>query len=333
MLVVEGFYGVPWSHAERLSMMSFLAENDFEGYCYAPKADKKLRQQFGELYEVSELEQLVVLSETCKAHNLSFLMGISPVDFVTDTDLLVLKTKLAQLTQISHLKLAVFFDDIRGDRQSLAQDQLAFLDHLKNAGLTISIFCPTYYSFDERLDEVFGQRPADYIEAIGKGVSSHVAIAWTGQKVITRHYDQASLEKARKLLGRKPLVWDNSFVNDGRLTSPFLPIGVVPNVQAVVDSVAGFMFNPMNQSALACINLYMIKHQVDLSEALEKIAPQCKSLVLNYLPEFRELGLDNLPQNKRQEMLELFHNLKHPVAFEITRWLKGEFIFDPACLT
>src|SRR5579875_607546 len=38
--IVEGFYGKPWSQAERINMFTFMAHNHFSTYVYAPKDDR-----------------------------------------------------------------------------------------------------------------------------------------------------------------------------------------------------------------------------------------------------------------------------------------------------
>ncbi|TGV13625.1 beta-N-acetylglucosaminidase, partial [Mesorhizobium sp. M00.F.Ca.ET.186.01.1.1] len=34
--VIEGFYGTPWTHAERLDMIDFLHRHDYNAYFYSP---------------------------------------------------------------------------------------------------------------------------------------------------------------------------------------------------------------------------------------------------------------------------------------------------------
>ncbi|MFM7489859.1 MAG: beta-N-acetylglucosaminidase domain-containing protein, partial [Actinomycetota bacterium] len=41
--VIEGFYGPPWSHADRLATIDLLAENGGNWYVWAPKAAPRHR--------------------------------------------------------------------------------------------------------------------------------------------------------------------------------------------------------------------------------------------------------------------------------------------------
>ena len=40
--VIEGFYGIPWSFEERMSMIEFLSAIGMNQYVYAPKDERSL---------------------------------------------------------------------------------------------------------------------------------------------------------------------------------------------------------------------------------------------------------------------------------------------------
>ena len=44
--VIEGFFGRPWPHRERLAAVAFLAKAGYDFYLYAPKADARLRRHW-----------------------------------------------------------------------------------------------------------------------------------------------------------------------------------------------------------------------------------------------------------------------------------------------
>ena len=56
--VVEGFYGHPWSHAERKHLFEKMKKQNQNCYLYAPKHDKKHRQKWRIKYSEKELENL-----------------------------------------------------------------------------------------------------------------------------------------------------------------------------------------------------------------------------------------------------------------------------------
>jgi hyaluronoglucosaminidase len=60
--VVEGFYGPPWSTADRLSQLDFLASTKQNVYVYSPKDDPYLRAQWRQPYPPDQLAVIRQLS-------------------------------------------------------------------------------------------------------------------------------------------------------------------------------------------------------------------------------------------------------------------------------
>ena len=54
--VIEGFYGRPWTFAERVDALRFLADVGMNAYVYAPKDDPKHRAAWREPYDAGEME-------------------------------------------------------------------------------------------------------------------------------------------------------------------------------------------------------------------------------------------------------------------------------------
>src|SRR5690554_1505706 len=48
--VIEGFYGEPWSHENRLDVISFMDKHRMNAFMYAPKDDEYHRNKWRELY-------------------------------------------------------------------------------------------------------------------------------------------------------------------------------------------------------------------------------------------------------------------------------------------
>ena len=49
--------------------------------------------------------------------------------------------------------------------------------------------------------------------------------------------------------------------------------------------------------------------------------------------EFQDLGLTGMGERRCQELAELYNGLPGNAAQEVAAWLRGEYTFDPACLT
>ena len=60
--VIEGFFGRPWSWAERRDAVAALAPHGYRFYLYAPKADPWLRRRWQEPHPEPELEELAAFS-------------------------------------------------------------------------------------------------------------------------------------------------------------------------------------------------------------------------------------------------------------------------------
>ena len=56
--VIEGFYGPPWTHEERLDLIRFCANEGLDTWVHAPKDDPFHRERWREPYPETELTQL-----------------------------------------------------------------------------------------------------------------------------------------------------------------------------------------------------------------------------------------------------------------------------------
>ena len=56
--IVEGFYGQPWSHSQRLDMVRFLGSHRMNTFVYAPKDDVYCRRQWQQPYPATQLQTL-----------------------------------------------------------------------------------------------------------------------------------------------------------------------------------------------------------------------------------------------------------------------------------
>src|SRR6476659_1109249 len=76
--VIEGFYGQPWSRAERVQLFGWMRDWKLNTYLYAPKDDLKLRAQWREPYTAAELDSLRELIGSAIAHRIEFVYALSP---------------------------------------------------------------------------------------------------------------------------------------------------------------------------------------------------------------------------------------------------------------
>ncbi|MBQ9478849.1 MAG: beta-N-acetylglucosaminidase domain-containing protein, partial [Selenomonadaceae bacterium] len=97
--VIEGFYGQPWSHQQRLELMSFCREHNLNAYIYAPKDDPYHRAQWREPYPDDQLERLRELIGAADRNGVEFIFAVSPgldLDY-SDADIQSMLDKLSSV--------------------------------------------------------------------------------------------------------------------------------------------------------------------------------------------------------------------------------------------
>ncbi len=224
--IIEGFYGKPWSWQARAETVAFLAPHGYRFYCYAPKSDLFLRERWREDHPREEAEHLRMFAARCRELGVRFGIGLSPFEIYRDFDRdarAALARKQAFLADIGIDDLAILFDDMKGDVPDLAEKQVEIVHWIAERMTAKNlIVCPTYYSDDPVLDRVFGQRPENYLEEFGARLDPGIDIFWTGEEVCARAFTSGHLERICNLIGRKPVLWDNYPVNDGKRMSQYL---------------------------------------------------------------------------------------------------------------
>jgi hypothetical protein len=259
--VIEGFYGPPWSHTDRLDMLRFMGSVGLGHYFYAPKNDPYHLTRWHEPYPPDRLEQLRALVATATRHGVEFVFAIGPggsMVYSDSADRQRLFRKLDQVASVGVRHFALFLDDVP---YVLAHDQdrrryadlaeahasliVATRDYLQAAGATLSVTPTTYTG-------AWGDRT--YLERLGALVPPEVPMFWTGDDVasVTITAEQAASWQA--LMGRPPLVWDNYPVNDFARWRLFL--GPVPGRAPDLPlSTTGILSNPMNEAHASMIPL------------------------------------------------------------------------------
>ncbi|MBR2142053.1 beta-N-acetylglucosaminidase domain-containing protein, partial [Anaerovibrio sp.] len=82
--VVEGFYGIPWTHEQRLDMLTFMAGQGLNAYIYAPKDDEYHRKYWRVPYPEAKYRELQELSDRAKELHIDVIFAVSPgndIDF------------------------------------------------------------------------------------------------------------------------------------------------------------------------------------------------------------------------------------------------------------
>ncbi|MFT3931355.1 MAG: beta-N-acetylglucosaminidase domain-containing protein [Spongiibacteraceae bacterium] len=346
--VIEGFYGRTWPWPVRRSMIEFLHQQQFNAYVYAPKADRKLRSDWRHLHSAAEFEALLDLRAHCNAHSIQFGIGLSPsglqVTYGAD-DRAALEKKIAHLNRLDSDVLCILFDDMPGAIADLAERQVSIVkDIMAMSSARRFVICPSYYSFDPVLEQLFGAMPERYLETLGELLPKEVDIFWTGSLVLSPGYSVDDIDAITMRIGRKPMLWDNYPVNDGKRISRFLHLKPVRNRPPQLQQLcSGFLANPMNQPLLSQLplaslarNFYDEQYDADCfwRNDLERfVDADLAALLRRDVERFQEQGLDTISELERETLIEEYRGIAHPAAAEVIDWLQEGYRFDPACLT
>ena len=74
--IIEGFYGPPWTHQERLRNIDLLAEYGGNSYVWAAKLEPRHRQLWAEPFTELELAEFAELS--IRQKTVQVLIGLTP---------------------------------------------------------------------------------------------------------------------------------------------------------------------------------------------------------------------------------------------------------------
>jgi hypothetical protein len=264
--IVEGFYGTPWSHQDRLDILRFEGQHGMNSYFYAPKDDPYHRKQWRDPYPPDRLAQLGELVTAAKASFVDFCFAVSPglsMTYSSDEDFDKLTAKLESVGKLGTSCYALFLDDVPEEIQNnadkarfktLAEAHAYVINKLYHHLIALSpenhlVVTPTTYT------NGFGS--LDYIRELGAEVDPHVDLVWTGTEVVSPVITVQQTDDWAKFLKRPPLVWDNYPVDDFARWRPFLG-PLVGRDAGLGEVVRGLVSNPMNEAHASMIPLATI---------------------------------------------------------------------------
>ncbi|MFH9094651.1 beta-N-acetylglucosaminidase domain-containing protein [Streptomyces albidoflavus] len=260
---VEGFYGTPWTHAERLDQMDFYGDVKANTYIYAPKDDPYHRDKWREPYPEDKAAELGELVERADANHVRFTFAVSPGTSICYSDpdhVEDLTAKLQALYDLGTRSFSIPLDDINYTAWNCEADRAAYgepgrapaaraqsdlLNHVQRTfvatheGTRPLQTVPTEYG--DLTDTAYKQTLRDELDA-------EVEVMWTGTDVVPPEITNDQAEAASALFGRKVFVWDNYPVNDFGNTSGRLLLAPYDRREpGLSDHLTGIVANPMNQ--------------------------------------------------------------------------------------
>lgn len=286
--VVEGFYGEPWSHEARLSLIDFYGRFKMNYYVYGPKDDPYHSSPYWrEAYPEDEAREIKELVEACKRNRVHFVWAVHPGKDIKweESDIQNLIRKFDAMYELGVRAFAVHFDDIEGaGTNPYYQTELMNIlteDFVKAKGdVEPLIVCPTEYT---RLWANPTERGSLII--YGNELNPECDVFWTGDAVCS-DMTERTMEWISSRIKRPALFWWNFPVTD--YARHIIMQGPVYGLANTMDETKtrGILSNPMEHAEASKLALYSVGdyawnveayNAIDSWErAIEFIAPEVK---------------------------------------------------------
>lgn len=253
--VIEGFYGNPWSHEDRLRQFDFYGKQKMNTYVYGPKDDPYHRKHWRDPYPEDEARKLKELVECAHKNKVQFVWAVHPGGDIqwNLADSMAVVNKLEKMYDLGVRTFAVFFDDIwgegaKGDKQAGLLNYVTDNFVRKHKDVEPLIMCPTEYN------KAWAGK--EYLPTLGEKMYPEVRIMWTGNSVVDM-IEKNDMEWINAQIKRKAFIWLNYPVND-YCQSRLLMGKTYGNGLDINDMVSGFCSNPMEYAEASKVSLYSI---------------------------------------------------------------------------
>lgn len=256
--VVEGFYGTPWSHEVRMSLIDFYGRLKMNSYLYGPKDDPYHSCPNWRLpYPEKEAENIKELIQACRRNRVDFVWAIHPGQDIkwNEEDYRNLINKFNWMYDLGVRAFAVFFDDISGEgtnpvKQTELLNRLTD-DFVKAKGDVSSLtVCPTDYS------KLWANpTPEGSLAIYGKTLNPSVEVFWTGD-VVCSDLTQETMDWVNSRIQRPAYFWWNYPVTD--YVRNIILQGPVYGLDTSLSAkdLSGIASNPMEHGEASKLALY-----------------------------------------------------------------------------
>lgn len=275
--VVEGFYGNPFSHADRIRQFEFYGKNKMNAYIYGPKDDPYhgFSNRWRDSYPAADAQRMKELIVKAHDNKVNFVWAVHPGNDIKWTDnngdgviddFKACVNKFELMYQLGVRSFAVFFDDIGGIGTDPV-NQAKMMNYLnaefvqKKPDVQPLILCPTQYNQS--------WSSGDYLSILGTQMDKSVRVMWTGKSVV-RMIDKETMDWINSRIQRNAYIWLNypvtDYVVDHLLMGP-----VVGNATTIATQLSGFTANPMEYAEASKVALFSI---ADYAWNMKKFNPQ-----------------------------------------------------------
>lgn len=260
---IEGYYGIPWSNEDRMSLMKFGGDFKMTSYIFAPKDDPYHKEKWREEYpakELAEITEMVKVGNEAKcrfvwtAH--PFMGGFNANN--ADAEIQALLKKFEQLYKAGVRQFGVLGDDVGQLNKDIVVKMMQEVSKWAKAKGDVydTVFCPAGYNHSWQ---------GDYSELnkYDKEFPEDIKIFWTGEAVC-QPVEQKTLNHFRKhnLNGqatrRSPLFWLNWPVNDINGQRLMMGKGSLLHTDITLEDLAGVVTNPMQEAEASKVAIFAV---------------------------------------------------------------------------
>lgn len=345
--VVEGFYGQPWSHEDRISQLKFYGDNKLNTYIYGPKDDPyHSSPNWRENYPTDEANKLKELVDFATENHVDFYWAIHPGKDIkwNNQDRDAVLHKFEKMYQLGIRHFAVFFDDISGigtdaNRQAelLNYLQKEFVDKKDDIGALI--MCPTEYNKGWS-----NPKEGTYLDILGDKLDPKIHIMWTGNTVIHDITNEGQ-KWVNQRIKRPSFVWWNFPVNDYVRNHLLLgsAYGLDKNNK---DEMSGFVSNPMDKPEASKVAIFSVANyswnlkayddKESWNVAINRLFPEIKDEYKIFSShnadpgpsyhQYRREESANIKSILENKLIELDKENVSPFSFQDYTQLKTEFL-------
>ena len=327
---IEGYYGNPWSNADRAELMRYGGDLKLTQYFFAPKDDPYHNKKWRELYPEEKLAEIRELARVGNQNKTRYVWTIHPfmnnrIRFGNDADyqkdLETIKAKFTQLMDVGVREFGILADDAPspvGGYNSYNRLMKDMTDWLTEKQATYGglrkemIFVPGQYWGNGREDE---------LKALNENLPTSTSMTLTGGK-IWGEVSESFLSNLKNNLTaggktyRPVSLWVNWPVTDNSKQHLILGGGekfLHPNVDPSL--LSGIMLNPMQQSEPSKIALFS-EAQYAWKQWKSEEAKKVNDIAFNFVENgkftdseasiaFRELGKHMINQNMDGRVVKL----------------------------
>ena len=251
--VIEGFYGHPWTHEQRMRGVEFFGDFGMNLFLLAPKDAAWQRLRWRDPLSVEFVHELRELLDAGALHGVEVSACVSPglsVEYASDADVDAVVAKFMQLSAIGARHFGLLLDDIPDTLTAAADiERYASVAHahadfanrvrarlVAQAPSAHVILCPMHYA---------GRGTEPYLQVMGDELHPQIELMWTGREICSSYLDISDAVVFDRTSRRPPFYWDNYPVNDGSMARR-LHIGPFHGREAGLHRYsAGLLANPM----------------------------------------------------------------------------------------